>query len=179
MGNIVDALIDLDSNGYPVYGDSPFKTVKEHTFVGSNATVVVPIFTLTGSVMISRIWGEITTDLGSNHTAASFRINDQTAQVYLTAVGGVTLSSKKAGCIVAKTGLVAAAAVLIDNAAGAIAEPTTLQTGIFTPVIVTKKTAATTQIEYRYATTNTPTTGAMKFYVAWYPLSADGKLVAA
>jgi hypothetical protein len=179
MGNIVDALVDLDSNGYPVYSDSPFKTVKEHTFVGNNATVVVPIFTLTGSVMITRLWGEVTTVLGNNHTAASFRINDQTAQVYLTAVGGVTMSSLKAGSLILKTGLVAAAAVAVTNAAGAIAEPTTLQTGIFTPVAITKKTAAVTQIEYRYATTNTPTTGAMKFYVAWYPLSADGKLVAA
>lgn len=175
----IDNLIDRDANGYPVYGDSPFKVSKQHTFVGNNATVVVPIFTLTGSVMITRLWAEITTNLGANHTAASFRINDQTAQVYLTAVGGVTLSAKKAGSIIAKTGLVAAAAVLIDNAAGAIAEPTTLQTGVFTPVVITKKTAAKTQIEYRYATTDTPTTGAMTFYVAYYPLSSDGKLVAA
>jgi hypothetical protein len=175
----IDGLVDIDSNGNPIYGDSPFKVSKHHTLVGSNATVVVPIFTLTGSVMITRIWAEITTVIGANHTAASFRINDQTAQVYLTAVGGVTLSAKKAGCIVAKTGLVAAAAVLIDNAAGAIAEPTTLQTNVFTPVVITKKTAAKTQIEYRYATTDTPTTGAMTFYVAYYPLSSDGRLVAA
>lgn len=175
----IDNLIDIDANGNPVYGDSPFKVSKEHTLVGNNNTIVVPIFTLTGSVMITRLWAEITTDLGNNHTAAAFRINDQTAQVYLTAVGGVTLSSKKAGCIVAKTGLVAAAAVLIDNAAGAIAEPTTLQTNVFTPIVVTKKTGALTQIEYKYTTTNTPTTGAMTFYVAYYPLSSDGRLQAA
>jgi len=176
---VFDDLVDIDANGNPVYGDSPFKKWKDHTFVGSNATVVVPIFTLTGSVMITRLWGEVRTNLGSNHTAASFRINDQTAQVYLTAVGGVTMSSLKAGSLILKTGLVAAAAVAVTNAAGAITEPTTLQTGIFTPVAITKKTAAVTQIEYRYATTQTPTTGAMRFFVSYYPLSSDGKLVAA
>ena len=174
-----DGLVDIDANGHPIYGDSPFKVSKDHTLVGSNATVVVPLFTLTGSVMITRIWAEVRTNLGSNHTAASFRLNDQTAQVYLTAVGGVTMSSLKAGSLILKTGLVAAAAVAITNAAGAVSEPTTLQTGVFTPVIVTKKTAALTQIEYRYTTNQTPTTGAMRFFVSYLPLSSDGKLVAA
>ena len=173
-----DALVDRDGNGIPVYGDSPFKATKSHTLVGNNATVVVPIFTLTGSVMLTRLWGVVTTDLGSNHTAASWRLNDQTAQVYLTAVGGTTLSSKKAGSVILKKDLVAAALTVVDNVAGAISEPTTLETMLFSPIMLTKKTAATTQIEYRYATTNAPTTGAISFYVCYYPLSDDGILEA-
>ena len=70
-----DALIDLDGNGRPVYGDSPFKVSKDFSFV-ANGTIVVPLFTLTGSVMITRLWGVVMTTLGSNHTAASFRLND-------------------------------------------------------------------------------------------------------
>lgn len=175
----IDGLVDIDANGNPVYGDSPFKVYKDHTFVGSNATVVVPIFTLTGSVMITRMWAEVTTALGSAHTIASFRLNDQTSQIYLTAVGGTTLSSIAAGSMIVKNGVVATAVTKIDNAAGAVNEGAALQTLYFSPVVVTKKTAATTQIEYRYATTQTPTTGAMRFYVAYYPLSSDGRLVAA
>lgn len=175
----LDGLVDIDANGNPIYGDSPFKVSKDHTFVGSNATVVVPIFTLTGSVMITRMWAQVTTDLGSAHTIASFRLNDQTSQIYLTAVGGTTLSSIKAGSMIVKNGVVATAVTKIDNVAGAVNEAAALQTPYFSPVIVTKKTAALTQIEYRYATTQTPTTGAMRFFVAYYPLSSDGRLVAA
>src|SRR3990167_2652498 len=158
-----DAQVDLDNQGNPIYGDSPFTTTKDLTLSASNETVNPAIFTITGAVMLTRLWGVVTTVLGSNHTAASLRINDQTAQVYLTAVGGTTLSAIKAGSLIVKTGLVAAAITKIDNVAGAVAEPTTVQTLEFSPVIVTKKTGALTQIEYRYATTQTPTTGAIKF----------------
>lgn len=171
-----DALIDLDGNGRPIYGDSPFRVIKDHIFVGNNTTVVVPLFTLTGAVMVTRLWGVVTTNLGVNHTIASWRLNDQTAQVYLTAVGGTTLSAIKAGSVILKKDLVAAALTKIDNAAGAVSEPTTLETMIFSPIILVKKTAATTQIEYRYATTDTPTSGAMRFYVSYYPLSESSMI---
>src|SRR3989304_2923161 len=176
---MLDALVDRDSNGIPVYGDSPFKVEKSHTLVGSNATIIVPIFTLTGSVMLTRLWGVVTTDLGSNHTAASWRLNDQTAQVYLTAVGGTTLSAIKAGSVIKKDKLVAVALTKLDNAAGVVSEAATAGVAIFSPVILVKKTAATTQIEYRYATTQTPTTGAIRFFASYYPLSSDGLLQAA
>src|SRR3990167_10379103 len=111
-----DALLDLDGNGRPIYGDSPFKVSKSLTINASNTTVNPPIFTLTGAVMLTRLWGVVTTDLGSNHTAAAWRLNDQTAQVYLTAVGGTTLSSIKAGSVIVKDKLVAVALTKLDNA---------------------------------------------------------------
>ena len=175
---IYDNLIDLDSNGKPVYGDSPFKANKSLTINATNTTVNPPIFTITGSVMITRLWGEVTTDLGSNHTAAAWRINDQTAQVYLTAVGGTTLSSIKAGSIIIKDKLVAVALTKIDNAAGAVNESATAGVNIFSPVIVTKKTGALTQIEYKYTTNQSPTTGAIMFHVSYLPLSDDGLIEA-
>lgn len=173
-----DALVDRDSNGLAVYGDSPFKVEKSHTLVGSNATVVVPLFTLTGSVMLTRLWGVVTTDLGSNHTAASFRVNDQTAQVYLTAVGGTTLSAIKTGSVIVKDKLVAVALTKLDNVAGVVSETATAGVAVFSPVVLVKKTAALTQIEYRYATTQTPTTGAITFYASYLPISSDGILQA-
>jgi hypothetical protein len=169
-----DALLDLDGQGRPIYGDSPFKAVNDITFT-TNGTIVKILFTLTGSVMLTRLWAEVTTDLGSNHTAASFRINDQGAQIYLTAVGGTTLSSIKAGSLIVKDGLVAAAVTKIDNANGAILEPAVVNQPSFTPVILTKKTGAVTQIEYRYITNNT-SLGAMRFNAAYYPLTSDGAL---
>ena len=168
----VSATLWRDANHSPIQTDG-VTTETSKTFTGSAATVNTPIFRITGSVEIRALYGVVTTNLGANHTAASFRLNDQTAQVYITAVGGVTMSGKKAGSVIVKNGLVAAAAVALDNVAGAVSEPTTLETSYFSPCVVVKKTAATTNIEYRYATTDEPTSGAMQFFVRWIPLSAD------
>jgi len=172
-----DARLDLDGQGKPIYGDSPFKATKDITFT-ANGTVVKILFTLTGSVMLTRLWGEVTTDLGTNHTAASWRLNDQGAQIYLTAVGGTTLSSIKAGSLIVKDKLVAVALTKIDNANGAILESAEAGINIFTPVKLIKKTAAVTQIEYRYITNNT-SLGAIRFFASYYPLTIDGALAPA
>ncbi len=174
-----DALLDLDANGRPIYGDSPFKVNKVLTINASNTTVNPAIFTITGSVMLTRLWGVVTTDLGANHTAAAWRINDQTSQVYLTAVGGTTLSAIKAGSVIIKDKLVAVALTKIDNAAGVVTETATAGIPVFSPVIITKKTAALTQIEYKYTTSTAPTTGEITFYASYLPLSDDGLIQAA
>ncbi len=146
------------------------------TFTGDNTTVVTPIFHITGTVEVLGIYGIVTTDLGANHTAAAWRLNDQSAQVNITLNTGVDISGAKAGSSIVKKGLAAAAAVYLNNSAGRISEPTTLETMYFSPFVAVKKTAATTDIEYVYATTDSPTSGAMQFFVQWYPLSADGRV---
>ena len=175
-----DNVIDLDGNGRPIYWDYPFKVFKDHSFIATGAvTTVVPLFTLTGTVEVV-LWGEVTTNIAANHTAASWSLVETAgATIYLTAVGGTTLSSLKIGSMIVKKDLVAAALTKIDNVAGAISEPTTLETKLLSPIILTKKTAAVTTVSYNYTSTGVPTTGAMRFYVAYYPLSSDGRLVAA
>lgn len=170
---VFDSLLDLDGNGRPIYGEVPFRVIKDLTLTGSNTTVNTPIFTIIGAVSIFRLWGIVRTDIGVNHTAASWRLNDQTAQIYLTAVGGTTLSGLKAGSVIVKAAGVATALAKLDNVAGVILEPAALKTVPFSPFIAVKKTAALTQISYCYTTTDTPTTGAMRFYVGYYPLSED------
>lgn len=164
-----------DANRVPITTDGVL-TTKTLTFSGDGAHTN-PIFTLTGGIEIRGLWGVITTDLGSNVTAAAWRINDQTAQVYLTAVGGTTLSSKKAGSMIVKKGLVATALSLVDNAAGAILEPGVVGTIDLTPVIILKKTAAVTQVEFCYTTNNT-SAGEIQFFVRWLPMTSDSDLVA-
>lgn len=176
-----DHLIDLDGNGRPVYGDSPFSVVKRHTFVGNNATVAVPLFTVVGAVMCTRLWGVVTTVLGNNHTATHWRINDQTASdQVITKATGTTLSSAGAGSLIMKVGLASAALTLKSSAAGALLEPTTLETMVFSPFVVVQKVGGVqTDIEYVYTTTNTPTTGAIEFHVSYYPLSASSYIASA
>jgi hypothetical protein len=165
-----------DANRVPITQNGTMVS-KDITFT-TDGTIVKALFTVTGSVMVNALYGVVTTALGSNHTAASFRINDQTAQVYLTAVAGTTLSSIAAGSMIIKDKLVAVAVTKIDNAAGAVNESATAGIPIFSPVIITKKLAALTQIEYRYITNNT-SLGAMTFYCGFIPLSSDGDVSAA
>lgn len=144
--------------------------------VANNTTANVPVFHVTGTVQILGLWGVVTTALGANHTAAYWRLNDQTAQVNITLNTGTTLSAILAGSTIVKKGLAGAALVLLDNAAGRVSEPTTLETLYFSPFVAMKKTAAVTDIEYTYTTTDTPTSGVIQFFVNWYPISQDGRV---
>lgn len=151
---------------------------KSITLSGSNTTVNTPIFTITGTVNVVGLYGVVTTNLGANNTAAYWRLNDQTAQSAITLATGTTLSGVKAGSTIVKKGLAAAALTLLDNSAGRISEPTTLETTYFSPFVAMQKTAALTQIEFVYTTTDTPTSGAIQFFAVWLPLSADGAVTA-
>lgn len=165
----------VDANHKPVQGDGVVNRTSL-TLSGNNTTVTAPIFHITGAVEVRALYGVITTDLGANNTAAYWRLNDQTAQVNITLNTGTTLSGIKAGSVLAKAGLAGAALVKIDNAAGRVNEPTTLETDYFSRFTVVKKTAATTDIEFVYTTTDTPTSGVIQFFVRWVPISTDGKL---
>jgi len=165
-----------DANRVPITVDGVVSTTTL-TINGNNTTVNPPIFTVVGAVEVRGIWGVVTTDLSSNITAAYLRLNDQTAQPAITVSSGTTLSAIKAGSLIVKNGLVAAAITKIDNAAGRINEPTTLETTFFSPFVATKKTAALTQIEFVYTTTNTPATGAIEFFIRWLPLTEDANII--
>jgi hypothetical protein len=174
--NVVSASYWRDQNRVPITTDGIISTDTQ-TFTGSNATVNVPIFSFIGIIEIRGLWGVVTTTLGANHTAASWRINDQTAQVYLTAIGGVDISNASVGSMIYKMGLVATAATYKSAAAGYISEPAATQMIDLTPVIIGDKTALnTTTIEYHYATTDQPTSGSMTFFLRWLPMSNDASI---
>lgn len=170
----VNSSFSRDNNRIPITTDGIILAASQ-TLSGSNTTVVTPIFRITGTVEVRGLWAVVTTDIGANHTAGLYRLNDQTAQVSITA-SGATLSALKAGTTIVKKGLAAAAVTLLDNAAGRVSEPTTLETTFFSPFVAMKKTAATTDIEYSYATTDTPTTGVLQHFVRFLPVSADGTI---
>lgn len=140
-----------------------------------NTTGSEILFRCTGGVLITRLWGVVITP-STNMTAAYFRLNDQTAQPAITLAAGIVLSGLAAGTMFAKTGLAAAALSLWSNAAGVISEPATAGIPVFSPFAVVKKTAANTDIEFRYTTTNSPAAGVFKFYVEYAPLTDDGSI---
>jgi hypothetical protein len=144
------------------------------TLAGSNTTVATALFRVTGTVQVNSLYAVVTTVLGSNVTAAYYRLNDQTAQVDITLNTGTTLSSVAAGSTFLKKGLATAAVTLLNNSAGRVSEPTTLETTVFSPFVAMKKTAANTDIEFVYTTTNTPTSGVITHFIEYEALSADG-----
>ncbi len=163
-----------DDNDVPVTLGG-LQSTETITLTANGTTANIPLFHITGTVMVTGLWGVVTSVIGANHTAGLFRLNDQTAQVAITA-SGVTLSGLAAGTTFYKHGLAAAAATLLDNAAGRVSEPTTLETLVFSPFIAMKKTGAVTDIEYEYATSDTPTSGNIQFFCQWVPVSADGRV---
>jgi len=157
-----------------------FSEDKDVTFVGDSATVAVPIFTITGAVRVLGIWGFVTTVFGANHTAAHWRINDQSAtDQVITAAAGTNLNAISAGALIIKDGLAAAALTYKSSDVGSLLEPTTLQTRILSPfIVIQKKGGIQTDIEYVYTTSDSPTSGAMRFSVGFVPLSSDGDIAA-
>lgn len=150
------------------------------TLVGNNTTVNVPIFHITGSVIVNALYAVVTTVLGANNTAAYFRLNDQAAQSDITLSTGTALSAAPVGSILVKKGLAAAAVTLLSSSQERVSEPTTLETLYFSPFVAVQKTAGvTTDIEFTYTTTDTPTSGTLSFYVQYIPLGQGSKVTPA
>lgn len=143
------------------------------TFSANNTTASVVMFTVTGAVIVHRLWGQVTTVIGANHTVGHIRLNDQTATIDLSSSTGITLSGLAVGTIISRNSAAATALTLDSNAVGAITD-TTANQEYFTPFVLVKKSGAVTTLDYRYATTDAPTSGAVTWYAEWEPLSADG-----
>jgi hypothetical protein len=168
-----------DANHVPIADDGVTVT-KSVTLTASNTTASEVLFTITGSVEVRALYGVVTTAIGANHTAAHWRLNDQTAQPVISLVTGTTLSAIPAGSMITRRSLVSVALVSNSSAAGVVGDPVAATApSYFMPFVLVKKTGALTQVEYRYTTTETPTTGAIKFYMRWIPLSDDANVVAA
>lgn len=160
-----------------IYQPNSMATIRSYsskTLSANNTTATVPIFRMTGTIEIMRLYGIVTTTIGANHTGAYFRLNDQTSQINITLnTGGMTLSALPAGTAVLKNALATSIALAKSAAAGFLVEPTDAEVMVDSGLVFGKKSGANTDIEYIYSTTDTPTSGAIQFFLDWVPLSAD------
>ena len=174
---MIDATYSRDANRVPVtrYG---FRNQTSQTLSGSNTTVATPLFRITGKVNVRALYGEITTALGSNITAAHWRSNDQTATLPISAAAGTTLSSFAAGSMITRKSIVSVALTGDNASAAKVIDPVAATApDIFMPFIVEQKTGSVnTDIEFVYTTTNTPTSGVILHTLLWEPISADGNV---
>ena len=158
------------------------KTSKTQTLTGSNTTVATPLFHITGTVRISQLYSVVTTALGTNVTAAHWRLNDQTVATQVISLAtGTTLSSAPVGSLLSRHSLVSVALIYTSSAAGTVKDPVaaTAPDVLMPLVIVQKKTAGAgiqSDVEFVYTTTEQPTSGVIQHFVEWQPLSADGSV---
>ncbi|MFA4971423.1 MAG: hypothetical protein WC683_02335 [bacterium] len=147
------------------------------TLVGALGTIYVPVFRITGVLRILRLWGIVSTQIGANHTAASFRLNDAGgAPKQISLLAGPDLSGKVAGTCINRKGLVTLALAVCDAAACGFTDPVYEGSTADTEFIVQQKFGVNTDIEYVYTTTDNPTTGAIQFYCEYQPRNVDGSI---
>ena len=160
-------------------GNNTFLLSNSKTLSGNNTTTAVPIFGITGDVLVKRLWATVTTVIGVNHTGGFFKLNDSTTTVNITLnTGGATLSAAPVGTTLSKTGLAAVIATVTSASVGAVLEPSAAGGLIMSEFMVLKKATGVTNIEYSYATTDTPTSGVIQFFVEYLPISANGAVTA-
>ena len=169
-------ILDITDQNQP----KRYVETKSQTLSGNNTTVATPIFRVTGSVKITKLYAVVTTVLGSNVTAAYWRTNDQTAQVAISLATGTTLSSLPAGTMLTRHSLVSVALKADSSAAAKVIDPVAATApDVHMPFGVVQKTGGIqTDIEFVYTTTNTPTSGVIKHYVEFEPLTTDSDLIA-
>jgi hypothetical protein len=153
------------------------KTFKDVTLNVNNTTGSIATFTVTGTVQVYAFWGIVTTQFSSNITDVHLRLNDQTATVDMTLATGATMSNMAVGALLIKDSDGAVDPLTgINSTAGAFGDSGGQGVPNAMPFFVQKKTGATTTIDFRYTTTNTPSTGAVRFWAVWEALSDDGAL---
>jgi len=156
------------------------KAFKDQTLTGNNTTVSTPLFRVTGTVKVTQLYSIVTTVLGSNLTATHWRTNDQTAQLPISAAAGTIISSFSVGSKLTRKSVVAVALTADNASAAKVIDPVAATApDVYMPFEVVQKTAAVqTDIEFTYTTTNTPTSGVIRHFVEWQPMSDGATLVA-
>lgn len=172
--------MQFDIKQSTLVGTTPGAVVSSSkTLSANNTTAAVPIFRVTGNVEVLALYGVVTTALGSNQTAAYWRLNDQTAQVNISLNTGTTISSAAVGSQVVRNSVATVALVLANASAGRVTDPVAATApDVYMPFTITQKNGANSDIEFVYSTTNTPTSGAITFYAVYLPLTPDSTLVA-
>ena len=149
------------------------------TISASNTSANVNCFQITGSVEIFRIYGAIKTATTlTNCTAAYFDLfTAGDAADVITKNDGV-LSGMPAGTFFSKEAIKTSTMTVLNPATILVTEPAT-DKKIFTPFIITQKTAADTFIRFNYTTTDAPASAVFTIYVEYRTPPAGGGTIVA
>lgn len=144
----------------------------QKTLSASATTENLNLFKLTGNVKIKKIYGvlEEKTTL-TNMTDCGFGLYDGSAEVAITKLTTLAMSTAVVGAIVAKTAPNTAIATFLPATVGGVIEGASLSKVDY-EFIITKKNGANTYIRFNYTTTDAPIDAKMRFYVEYE--SIDG-----
>jgi len=142
---------------------------------GSSTTESLPIWTITGSIYLHKLVGVVTVAMGTNHTAGHWRLEDGTNTPTVTSSGSA-LSNVGVGSICFKRGLSSSVMDVRNSSQCQIREAATAGLAAVHSSILVAKNGATTNLVYRYTTTNAPTTGTLQVFMEWEPISSDGAI---
>jgi len=135
-------------------------------------------FTLTGSVILRKLYGIVTNAATlTNLTGSYFELYDGANQKFLTKNTAV-LSNAPVGTLIAKTGLLTDAYVVNSNLTCSVSEPAVSGQYFSECVISQISTGANTYVRFALSTTDNPIAAKIMVYAEYLPIGS-GALVAA
>lgn len=152
---------------------APTLVSKAATYNASGTTANIDLFTVTGAVILWRIWTILDADFGANHTGALLRLTDGVTTTTI-ASAGTAFSAFTAGSVLWSAsgagnllGMNAALSGVTEAGSDTqdVFQWTTLRVGV-----------AATLLQYRYSTTDAPTVGSSIWYASYSQYAAGGAL---
>lgn len=173
-----ESIITRDANRVPY---TRFGAIAKTTLnlTGNNETVTSPLFRIYGSVEIVRLYGIVTATIGAATATTSWTLSDSDgSSTAISGAAGTDISDRAPGTLLIRRGL--SANVLVIGAASTASVTDVGGAGnkyISSLLVGIEKTGnVASYLNFVYATTSTPTSGAIDFYCGWVPLSAGSRL---
>jgi hypothetical protein len=145
------------------------------TLDASNTSKSYNIFQVVGSVYVSQLVGEVTTVLSANHTDCHCLLYSTSASEVISKATTLTLSAAPAESVLIKN---AAATSTLQYLAADQPRVSTPAAANLDEFVAVEDPAATTYIQFRHTTTDTPSSGVIKWYVYWIALTTGALLKA-
>lgn len=146
---------------------------------GPTGSVFVPLFSIVGTLRITRLWGIVVTTIGPNHTDVYFDLWDGAIATAITKIAAApSLNNFPVGSAIVKRGIVSVCAEARDATTSTIIDGVNDGMLVNTEFIATQKTGGvTTQVRYHYTSTDLAPAGSIQFYLEYQPYRLDGSVV--
>lgn len=131
------------------------------------------LFSTTGTVEILSIYGVVETTLSADSGRFCLDIHDGTRSHAITLADGPAMRDVVAGSLIVKSGPATGVLVLADATGAVVIENSDFRHPRTSTILVAKPSADNF---IRLTSTGTNTSGAVRWYVSWKPLSTDGLL---
>jgi len=133
-----------------------------------------------GSVLILRLWAEVTTTLSSNITNVYYDLYDSLGSMPLTLnVGGPNINAAPQGSVIWKSTINTGSLSTSLSDVGRMTERATDDLELFKPFILTKRNGANTFIRFTYTTTDAPASGNIRHGLIYLPLYEGAEIIPA